>query len=332
MPRLLRWCSWLYLMLLLLVWGLVFLVGDRWWLATIVLYGPRWFFALPLALLVPLVFLRREYFVCIPLFICVVFVFGPLMGFNLPSAKAFKPQGQVALRVLTYNINGGHFNAKQCFGLIKDSAVDLVAFQECPDNLSLPVPIGWYGIQKNGLALFSRYPMQFIKVVQVKEPTDKWPAPCLLHGLVETPKGVINVCSLQLPSPRFGLQAVLDRYTLLRPSRRKLLDQQIITRKFVACEVKRYLSALSKPVIVVGDFNTPADSPLFRKVWGRFSNAFSETGLGYGWTQRVSVSGLSFSARIDHVLTTKGLRPLVCEVGPDLGSDHLPLIADIEFL
>jgi endonuclease/exonuclease/phosphatase (EEP) superfamily protein YafD len=68
---------------------------------------------------------------------------------------------------------------------------------------------------------------------------------------------------------------------------------------------------------------------LFRTVWGGYRNAFSETGFGYGWTQRVSVRGLPIGIRIDHVLTRNGLKPLLCEVGPDMGSDHLPLIADV---
>ena len=46
---------------------------------------------------------------------------------------------------------------------------------------------------------------------------------------------------------------------------------------------------------------------------------------------REEVHGISVRVRIDHVLTGAGLVPRVCEVGPDVGSDHLPVIADVGF-
>jgi endonuclease/exonuclease/phosphatase (EEP) superfamily protein YafD len=256
-------------------------------------------------------------------------VFVPLMGLQLHRHKpAELPQGQV-LRVLTYNVYGGRFNNQQFTQLLQDSVVDLVALQECPEELPLTLPVGWYEVRKRGLALFSRYPLHLVTLVQVKQPHEQWPGSHLLHAEVRTPAGPIALCSIHLPSPRFGLQAVLDKYTLLRPSRKQLLEQQTRARRFAATEVQKYLKGISQPLLVVGDFNTPPESILFKEVWGGYHNAFSETGLGYGWTQRVSVRGLPYGARIDHVLSKNGLQPLLCEVGPDMGSDHLPLIADV---
>src|SRR6516165_8233628 len=44
---------WLYLALLLAMWLVLYFYGDSWWLATIMLFGPRWVCGLPLAVLVP---------------------------------------------------------------------------------------------------------------------------------------------------------------------------------------------------------------------------------------------------------------------------------------
>ncbi|MBT1070883.1 endonuclease/exonuclease/phosphatase family protein [Pelotalea chapellei] len=95
--------------------------------------------------------------------------------------------------------------------------------------------------------------------------------------------------------------------------------------------VRVVVDAFPGPIVVAGDFNTPVESVIYRTVWGDLANAFDKVGRGYGITQRVSVKGFSFGARIDHVLAGKGLVPKVCEVGPDIGSDHLPVIADIGF-
>ena len=47
------------------------------------------------------------------------------------------------------------------------------------------------------------------------------------------------------------------------------------------------------------------------------------------YAQRTRIKGLPIGIRIDHLLTGPGLVPKVCEVGPDIGSDHLPVIADL---
>jgi exonuclease III len=75
----------------------------------------------------------------------------------------------------------------------------------------------------------------------------------------------------------------------------------------------------------------PVESTIYRKFWGKYQNSFSKRGFGYGWTERASVRSIPVGLRIDHVLTDKGLTPLVCEIGPDVGSDHLPVITDIAF-
>jgi endonuclease/exonuclease/phosphatase (EEP) superfamily protein YafD len=89
------------------------------------------------------------------------------------------------------------------------------------------------------------------------------------------------------------------------------------------------IARLTRPVIVAGDFNMPADSDIYRENWQGYANAFSKAGFGYGWTVRGGHRGIVIGARIDHILTDGGMRVLRCETGPDVGSDHLPLIADI---
>ncbi len=82
-----------------------------------------------------------------------------------------------------------------------------------------------------------------------------------------------------------------------------------------------------EPLIVAGDFNlTP---------WSEyFSDALEESGLhdsarGYGlarsWPAQFSLLGI----RIDHCLLSREWRSVRTEVGPPLGSDHLPVIADL---
>ena len=79
------------------------------------------------------------------------------------------------------------------------------------------------------------------------------------------------------------------------------------------------------PVLLVGDFNTPPESVIFRRVWSGYANAFSDAGWGWGYTFRTRRTAV----RIDHVLVGGGGRATTCWVGPDVGSPHRPVVADV---
>lgn len=73
----------------------------------------------------------------------------------------------------------------------------------------------------------------------------------------------------------------------------------------------------------------PVDSTIYREFWQAYGNAFDRTGFGLGYTKQTVIRGRSYGLRIDHILTGSGWQATRCWVGPDLGSDHLPMIADL---
>lgn len=42
-----------YAFVVIAVWASIWLAGDRWWFATLLLLGPRWVYLLPMLLLLP---------------------------------------------------------------------------------------------------------------------------------------------------------------------------------------------------------------------------------------------------------------------------------------
>jgi len=324
---LLYWLVWGYAVLVLSALVVVKLGGDRWWPATLLLFGPRWVMAVPLVVLAPLViFLNRG--LLWPLLAAAIFVFGPFMGLSLPFGKIFAPNGLV-LKVLTCNVQNGNFNRKALSSLIFDSGADIVAMQECPRELGLELPPGWHVVQEGQLALLSRFPLKLSGSLQMMHPPHKWPRTSLLYCIVQTPNGAVTLCSVHLPSPRYGLQNILDRRTVLSLNRIGFLVDETENRRQVSRQVQEAIASLPRWVIVAGDFNMPVDSTIYREYWSGFSNAFSQVGLGYGWTVGGEVRGLKARVRIDHILTDKGFAPIACRVGPDVGSDHLPVIAEL---
>ncbi len=86
--------------------------------------------------------------------------------------------------------------------------------------------------------------------------------------------------------------------------------------------------ASHKSVLIAGDFNMLEKSPIYKKYWSIFTNAFSKTGFGFGYTRYSPWHRV----RIDHVLCDGDWRVIRSYVGPDIGSDHRPVIVDVEFI
>src|SRR5262249_11050682 len=79
---------------------------------------------------------------------------------------------------------------------------------------------------------------------------------------------------------------------------------------------------------LAGDFNTPPDSATYRRCWSSLSNAYSSAGVGWGYTYFTQHAAV----RIDHILAGDGWRCRACWVGPDVGSPHRPVVADVEWV
>ncbi len=314
-----------YLIIILILWLVLVFAGDRWWPATLLLFGPRWIFALPLVFLAPLALLQQRKLL-LPLGLAFVIVFWPLMGLKVSFPIGSKTANR-AVRVLTCNTENG--NAQQrAVDLAQTLSADIVALQEYRDDKPLKPPLGWQMIRQGELVVLSRFPLRELQTIKALHPPHKYPRFCALLAAVTTTDGVVGFCAVHLPSPRYGLQHVLDLHTGVRISKAGLLRNETAHRRQVAWDLQRLVTAVPLPVIVAGDFNMPAESSIYRENLAGYTNAFSATGFGYGYTVQSHLRGVRLSARIDHILTNDRIKPLSCKVGPDIGSDHLPVIGD----
>lgn len=324
----LNWCIWIYGVTVFLVWLMLHFAGDRWWLATMMLYGPRWVYGLPLAILVPAAAIGRRRRLLWLLAASVVVVIWPIMGLCLPLGRLARPDG-VHLRVLTFNVDGNAVNGKALAELVEKEQPDVVALQECAGDDRYQWPGGWHVLRHGELLVASRYPIREVNSVSGKRTGHVWPRPSLLHCILTLPGGEVDFGCVHLPSPRWGLTGVLDRRTLLAPSRSALIGEENGERRRQSEEAAALVEDVAGPLILAGDFNLPGDSQVYRRSWGRYRDAFSTSGFGFGNTMRPRVRRLPFGIRIDHVLTSPHWRPRRCWVGPDIGPKHLPLIAEL---
>jgi endonuclease/exonuclease/phosphatase (EEP) superfamily protein YafD len=335
--RMRRWVSrllvlgtWVYLGLLIAAWAVIHFCGDSWWLPTMILFGPRWCFALPFAAFVPFALLKRRRLLGL-LAVEAVIVFGPLMGFCFSWGRFEAAEGP-SLRVLTCNVKGKCFDNPALDDLIAQSEPDVVALQGCWLDVRIRWPKGWRVYRKGEFLVASRFPLAIREKEHTWDAPGPWPLMDMVYCVVQTPDRDVDLFCLHLTGLHQGISGILDRQTLLRPSKGAALEAAVGKQSRQSADAEPWARGLSSEPIFAGDFNMTADSSAYRQSWDKYRNAFSEAGLGYGYTEWPRVRGATWGIRIDHLLTGPGWRCRRCWVGPDIGSDHLPLLADFVLL
>jgi vancomycin resistance protein VanJ len=326
--RILVACTfWLYVCAVLVLWPVLHFGGDRWWPATLLLFGPRWLLAIPI---IPLtlfasIFQRKLFWA---LAVTAGILAFPILGLSLPWGRMFPVSGP-RFRVLTYNVADNAVTPDALSELIRHAEPDLVALQECRPKAYADVFRGWHVCDTGDLLIAARFPVGVRQVSSAHVPLHEWPRATLLECVVTFPVGDITVATVHLPSPRYGLLALVDKTTIISPSRRDLLEAETANRNQVSRGVALLVADRHSERILLGDFNMPTDSTLYRRDWLSYTNAFESTGFGFGYTVRASLRSWALGVRIDHVLTGNDWNPVRCWLGPDLGSDHLPVVADL---
>ncbi len=316
---------WLYALAVIAVALLIQRLSDDWWPATLLLFAPRWIWALPLLVLVPAALWRRPRLLWVLAPITGVLLVG-VSGLVLPTpAKLRAAEVQPELRVLTYNIGGGEVEPGRIAPWLESLAPDVAVFQECTDAIE-PVKAaltqaGWKVELQDGSCMVSRHP---IRKVEVRDPKEIWKmggSGVIVRYEVVTPRRVVTVINVHLETVRQGLNAVMQRGLGGASEMESNIDQRDIESVLASA----FANQTSGPLIVAGDFNMPVESAIYRTHWHEFTNAFSCAGWGFGATKATRWHGI----RIDHVLLGPGWSCAGAQIGADLGLDHRPMVVDL---
>ena len=316
---------WLYALAVIGVALLLHQLSDVWWPATLVLFAPRWLWALPLLALVPMALRRRPRLLWVLAATALVLVV-PVLGWVPPSPSSLTgPATPPDLRVLTYNIGGGNLIPAEIVPWLDEVAPDVALFQECnaaiePARAAL-VQRGWKVEVQHGSCMVSRHP---IRKVEVRDTTEIWKmggSGIIVRYEVAAPGRVIHIVNLHLETVREGLAAVMKRGW----GGVSELELNIEQRDIESTLARAFALQTPDALVVAGDFNMPVESAIYRRYWSDFTNAFSSAGQGWGATKATRWHGI----RIDHVLLGPGWVCVRAWVGPHLGMDHRPMIAEI---
>lgn len=333
--RLLALTLWLYAIGLSSYLLLRLLLQDAFWLlAWASNFAP--FYFLPLVLALPIgILLRAKRLSSANLILLLIGAVWFVPKYLPDNLFAGSPDYNTSLKVVTFNIWGNNNRLDDLIAWLQESEADLVLLQE--------VPPAWAGATIPGLEAVFPY--------QVSQPYDLRPwgdailsrHPILTHDRYALLNGhrandrveidlngtVVAVYNVHLflpqgdtwhfrPPVNNSLVNMLARYDDTR--RNQQIDRLL-----------EILESEDKPFIVGGDFNTSDNAVVYGQMTNHWTDSFREAGIGMGGTWPSAPAGfprfVPAMLRIDYIWHSDALVTLSAEVGPDLGSDHYPVIA-----
>lgn len=294
--------------------------ASLWWIALLNAFAFYTF--TPLFILLPIVALCRQWRPMVRLgllALLAVFWFGP---FFQPAADREPSDGQV-LTVVTFNL---HANANgeldDVEAWLRETDADIVVLQEIPSKYE------WDGM----VALNDLYPEQqpfhISSMIMSRFPfelNDDFVGFARASVDVEGQEVIVYPVHLRDPFPprnaRFGITEGPLRF---------LLTYDEVPRNEQIDWLLEEVTAQTLPYIVAGDLNMSQHSIIYSSLAVEMTDAFRETGVGLGATWPTNPLGPVL--RLDYVWVSDDFYVLHADRGPDLGSDHLPVIAEIELL
>jgi vancomycin resistance protein VanJ len=302
----------------LAAWAFLYFGADELPGATLLAFGPRWIVGLPLVVVLPLAVRVRSYWAVGLVVAAAIVVAGPVAGGQVGVGRWFEADRPALqqLRVVTWNAGGA--KAGPSLRRFVDATGPSLLFCQESQLAEGDLPPGWKVLGEGGNKIATRLPARADGSLEL------WRLGAggrLDRFVLQTPDGDVVLVNLHLPTPRPGIEAAIgSKFRDLGELRRMIEIRAEASRVALS-----WVGSPDAPLILAGDFNMPAESRIYRASWSGFRNAFSEVGIGWGTTKQTRWYG----TRIDHVLYTPPWKCRRAWVGPSMGSDHRPVVADL---
>lgn len=238
----------------------------------------------------------------------------PLLPYAMPGAAAAHA-GEARLRVMAANVLYRSNDYERALAQIDAEDPDIVGLVEVTDawidalpelQQRFPYHVLRPEESAHGLALFSRLPLQELEI----SPYHEGDIQTAIHVLADLQGRQVVLTLAHLVSP-------------VTPRRAALRNRQIEAIAELVNKDKEY------DHVVIGDLNITPWSPDYAALEeAGLVNAARGRGYMATWPAGLGPAGLP----IDHVLVSGGLHVQQFRMGASIGSDHLPIVADITFL
>lgn len=294
-------------------------LGAWWWVLDLFVHFRPHLAAAGVVLAVAALALRRRSAAVAAAALAAVNLVPVLPYLSLAPAHAAAPPAN--LRVLTFNLHGESTDPAALAALVEAENPDIVVLTELPrDMRAIHAAIGrrlphrFVALRYTSfdIGLFSRWRLGAARVDRSVERS----FPVVYADVCNDAAwdGCLRVVALHASRP---FRRAPGGYIDARPWQ----DGQLALAEQYAA------GAPDGRAIVVGDLNLTPWSPRFAALLDRAGLHDTARGrrLSATWGSRLPFVGLM----IDHVLAGRAVAAVDSRVGPDLGSDHLPVVADL---
>lgn len=250
------------------------------------------------------------------------------------------PEGQTHLRLLSWNVHGFHaMDGRNSLGMILDGLksenADVLIFQEFPvasNGARIQRELKALGYPHEalfaydhsvtdayamGLAIYSRHPILRYREVPLQPSSE---GRILALADLDVEGRTLRVGGVHMPNSDIhlnGKRAMIFN-ELLGDNQRTLQCRSLLE----TCRPWR-----GQPMVLAGDFNTFPFSAAWRLMRGEYLDAFP---VGE-WRHGTFNIRENLDVKIDHIFHSKKVRSLSAHVLDLGGSDHRPVLAELQF-
>lgn len=225
------------------------------------------------------------------------------------------------LRVMTINVHASNDRYDAVRAEIERLDPDIIFLPENTDRWAAglkplqaqyPYVIDYNSASVFSLFLFSRVPLLDSVILQLPE-QDGFPAisaRVCREGVDGSPPRCVRLIGIHPPPPLTAAWAVKRNAVF-----------QAVPELVAASDVDR--------TILLGDFNCTPWSPALRDLIA--ATGLRDSAYGFGPQPTWFSRWLPLGIKIDHILIGSGIAATSHAVGRDVGSDHYPVVADLQF-
>ena len=276
------------------------------------------YFGMVLLLSAITIWLRRSRLILLTLF-CTALLSAQVFPWYFPPAQSNTPSNY---RVMSTNLNVANRDATEVIKLAEKEQPDLALFIEVNDSMAdqletlktfLPYSSNQLTPYQPGIVLYSKAPLTDLKIRKFNTNNA-----VNLTAHVQTKNQQLSIVAIH-PLPPIKREFFRSRNTLFRA-------------------VSNYIQQQTDPVLLIGDFNATMWSPFYRTLANETGLKNTRKGLGtlptwpantsHHLTPRLNILTRLVRIPIDQCLVSPSLNAVRMHTGPDVGSDHLPIVVD----
>jgi endonuclease/exonuclease/phosphatase (EEP) superfamily protein YafD len=246
--------------------------------------------------------------------VCVILNGATVIPWYFPHSTAASQTTSSNLRLLLFNVLTSNTQYPGIINLVRAEKPDLLIIQEMNrrwmSNLNVlreDLPHSCIEPREDnfGIAIYSRIPFEESQVVSLLEIS--LPS---IQAKVSVNGQSITIFTTH-PLPPLGSQEAFS-----------LRNAQLIA-------TSKLMRQLPEPKVLIGDLNTTVWSPFYFHLMEESGLVDARKGFGLLPTWPANFGLPVFRIPIDHCLISPSVEVKDIRTGPDLGSDHLPLIVDL---